>query len=697
ASEGKIPEDSLPEAANIRLTPTVLTDPNGDTPSLVRILSVEGGSLATADGSPLTLGTEGSVLTLVNGSLDLRFTPELNRATDARFTYAIVDSIDPQLMSAESTATVPIAPVNDLPIITSTPVSTATVGEAYTYTLTATDVDTDTHWSITAEGLPTGLTFTDQGDGQASLSGTPDKSTVGLWPITLHVSDGTATVDQTFSLDIQSHYTPPTVDEADSTLTGTQTENATVALNGEVTLQNLDPTATLTVTPALKSVVWAGGTLTAEQQAGFNSALTLDTATADTVSGKTQQPWRFTAPSGLDFLKQGETLTATYTVTVDDGQGATLDQDITLTITGTNDLPTFTADGNTLTGAYTELDRTTASSAPATLKGQLSFSDPDLNDVFTVSQAVKSAVWSGGALPDAAQSALATAMTLDAAITDKTTGKTQQPWTFNTPDSTFDFLKKGDTLTAIYTVSVDDGQGGKLAQDVTITVTGSLDEMTLVPNGNTTGTYTELDASTGSATPASLKGQFSYTAAEASASLTATSQTKTLTWSGGTLTADQQASFGKALSLDTATTDKTTGQTQQAWTFTTPDSRLDFLKKGDTLTAVYTVTVNDGLGNTLDQDVTVTVTGSNDVPTLDKTGNTLDGKYTELDLTTASTTAATLKGTLSFSDPDLNDTLTVSSKTKTLTWSGGTVPTSTQTALDKALSLDTAITDKTTG
>ncbi|MGI9212081.1 MAG: hypothetical protein ACR2HF_06375, partial [Methylococcaceae bacterium] len=39
ASEGKIPEDSLPEAANIRLTPTVLTDPNGDTPSLVRILS----------------------------------------------------------------------------------------------------------------------------------------------------------------------------------------------------------------------------------------------------------------------------------------------------------------------------------------------------------------------------------------------------------------------------------------------------------------------------------------------------------------------------------------------------------------------------------------------------------------------------------------------------------------------------------
>src|SRR4029453_3596177 len=54
------------------------------------------------------------------------------------------------------------------------------------------------------------------------------------------------------------------------------------------------------------------------------------------------------------------------------------------------------------------------------------------------------------------------------------------------------------------------------------------------------------------------------------------------------------------------------------WTFTLDDCDpvLQSLAKGQTITQVYTVTVSDGHGGTVEQDVTVTITGTNDEPTI---------------------------------------------------------------------------------
>ena len=50
--------------------------------------------------------------------------------------------------------------------------------------------------------------------------------------------------------------------------------------------------------------------------------------------------WSFSVPDkDLDFLGAGKTLTQTYTTTVNDGQGGTASQDVTITINGTNDAP----------------------------------------------------------------------------------------------------------------------------------------------------------------------------------------------------------------------------------------------------------------------------------------------------------------------------------------------------------------------
>ena len=57
--------------------------------------------------------------------------------------------------------------------------------------------------------------------------------------------------------------------------------------------------------------------------------------------------------SVLDSLGAGQKLTQTYTVTIADGKGGTVTQDIVLTITGTNDAPTITSGAQA--GSVTEV------------------------------------------------------------------------------------------------------------------------------------------------------------------------------------------------------------------------------------------------------------------------------------------------------------------------------------------------------
>lgn len=114
-----IVEDSpAPGAANIRLAPTTLTDADGQTPTAVRITAVTGGTLTQSDGSPITLGTSGTALTLTGGAVNLRFTPDANRDTAASFTYVVVDPDNTSLNGPASTATINITPVPDTPSVT---------------------------------------------------------------------------------------------------------------------------------------------------------------------------------------------------------------------------------------------------------------------------------------------------------------------------------------------------------------------------------------------------------------------------------------------------------------------------------------------------------------------------------------------------------------------------------------------------
>ncbi len=76
------------------------------------------------------------------------------------------------------------------------------------------------------------------------------------------------------------------------------------------------------------------------------SWLSLGTLTDTTGTGTGgSDAWTFSAQDkSFDYLAEGETVTLTYTVQVDDGHGGVVTEPVTITVTGTNDTPVITSE-----------------------------------------------------------------------------------------------------------------------------------------------------------------------------------------------------------------------------------------------------------------------------------------------------------------------------------------------------------------
>ena len=216
-----------------------------------------------------------------------------------------------------------------------------------------------------------------------------------------------------------------------------------------------------------------------------------------TGSGYGQINWYFSAADSIfDFLGNGQTLTATYNVTIKDGANATSTQSVTITVAGTDQVPVFTS--GPATPSITE-STTESISNPASITdtrtGTLGFSDRDHGETHTVLvfEQEDGVVWTGG---DATALSAQTLNTFSDALTalvqsdSATSGSGTVAWTFSVADNVFDFMSAGQTLTLSYNVYVRDSLFNTSAppQTVTVTVHGSDKSIVYDTLGNTHAT-----------------------------------------------------------------------------------------------------------------------------------------------------------------------------------------------------------------
>jgi VCBS repeat-containing protein len=157
---------------------------------------------------------------VANGTLNLAadgsftYTPDQDFNGQDSFTYEAVDGVDPGGPTSIATATITVNAVNDPPTIDSAAVTAASEGTPYTYNITASDLDGDA-LTLSAPTRPAWLSgFVDNGNGTATLSGTPAQANVGPHNVTVRVFDGTVNVDQAFVVTVAAVNDPPTIDRA---------------------------------------------------------------------------------------------------------------------------------------------------------------------------------------------------------------------------------------------------------------------------------------------------------------------------------------------------------------------------------------------------------------------------------------------------------------------------------------------------
>ena len=306
------------------------------------------------------------------------------------------------------------------------------------------------------------------------------------------------------------------------------------------------------------------------------------------------------ANSATQYLAVGQTATETFTITADDGNGGTVDQLVTVTITGTNDAPTVSA---VVDGTLTE----DASAPTLSTTVSVDFNDVDLSDTLDYSF-VKSSGTLGGTL------------TLPSSNDSGAGAAGSVSYTYSVANSATQYLAAGQTATETFTITADDGNGGTVEQLVTVTITGTNDAPAITVGASDSASANLTESNIG------LTATDTLTVTDVDVSDLVTPSVfavATTGPTGGLSNATLLAMMGVAPSpVDTTTT--TTAQL--TWTFNSGSEAFNFLNTTDTLELRYTIRATDDSLAFDDQLLTITITGTNDAAVI--TGTT-SGSVTE--------------------------------------------------------------------
>jgi len=325
--------------------------------------------------------------------------------------------------------------------------------------------------------------------------------------------------------------------------------------------------------------------------------------------------WTYTlddANATVDALDETQSLTDTITVFSEDGTDSEV---ITVTITGTNDAPyvtqiissDFVEDtvSGYIDGGITELDNGDANENSFLHEIDLQIEFDDVDDIAAASGNIDHI--------DNPNTGLLTADYLGT-FSVGFTPSGLVTFDFEVQDSVLDFLAEGETRVQLYEVSVEDNAGGEFTRIIEVTLTGSNDAPTVTSSVGDVQSAVETEGAIG------LTGTINLEDVDVSDTLSLASVIvdTDLNDAGAPATADLLAMFtGQAGNLSpTIDGSSTTGT--YGWSFDVTDG-FDYLSDGQSLEITYTLRFEDSSGETddfVEHDVVITVTGTNDAPTL---------------------------------------------------------------------------------
>ncbi|MBX3423492.1 MAG: VCBS domain-containing protein [Pirellulaceae bacterium] len=462
---------------------------------------------------------------------------------------------------------------------------------------------------------------------------------------TLAINDGEALNNigtRTFVVTITGSNDEPviSVDMGDSDAETLAETNSGLTVGGTLSVEDLDVTDEVDVT--VLSVVESGdvsgianATLLAMLTAGVNPVI-------DNASTTGAISWTF--DSGLeafDYLAVGQSLILTYTLEVEDSQGATDQIEVTITITGSNDEPVISVDMGD-----SDAETLAETNSGLTVGGTLSVEDLDVTDEVDVT--VLSVVESGdvSGIANATLLAMLTAGVNPVIDNASTTGAIS--WTFDSGLEAFDYLAVGQSLILTYTLEVEDSQGATDQIEVTITITGSNDEPVISVDMGDSDAETLAETNSGLTVGGTLSVEDLDVTDEVDVTVLSVVESGDVSGiANATLLAMLTAGVNPV--IDNAST---TGAI--SWTFDSGLEAFDYLAVGQSLILTYTLEVEDSQGATDQIEVTITITGSNDEPVI-----SVDMGDSDAETLAETNSGLTVGGTLSVEDLDVTDEVDV--------------------------------------
>ncbi|MCH1918663.1 VCBS domain-containing protein [Shewanella sp. A3A] len=338
-----------------------------------------------------------------------------------------------------------------------------------------------------------------------------------------------------------------------------------------------------------QDIRWSGGTLTDEQQTAF---------TPDALRFEGNQ-WHYDTDADLAFLGEGETIHLSYTVTVTDAHGAKIDVPVTITLVGSNDAPTISADAGQL------IQSTADGSQAIIVSGGLAVNDLDSNDSLTITTRYNNDLrWAD---TNSTTQTLPLALTQQLQNGDFSVDSSNGVWQYDAGQIDLSFLGEGETIQLSYTVTVTDAHGAQAELPVSITLVGSNDAPNISADSGQL-----LEASDASQQAIVINGGFSVSDPDSSATLNVSAAyNNDVRWTNSAGTAQTlPPALAQQLANGTFSIDNNNGQ----WQYDAGQADLDFLAEGDSISLSYTLTVVDEHGGSSAQVVTIALNGSNDAP-----------------------------------------------------------------------------------